>query len=149
MNNNNGGGVVIVILIALFLFQGGGQPAPVPGPGPTPVVSEAMQKHVSSLRDRMSSADSSVRLTISKGFSDLADVLDANPGRINTSQQMTLVCRDMATILSRSAGLKGKVDGFSAAVESSIGSVFGADTVVVEQAKAIEFIRALAWACGG
>jgi hypothetical protein len=146
--SDNGGWVILLIALAL-VFGGGNMPAPAPGPTPSVVVSPEMQRHVEPLRGKMAASDSQTRKLLADGFRDLAEVLAINPGRIKTTSELSGVASSMAQVLSNSAALRGKVPGFSAAVEDSFRSVFGTDTGAVEQAKAIEFLQALAWACGG
>lgn len=148
MSNNNGG-LILVVLIALVIF-GNGPATPTPGPGPSPSpVSEAMQKHVSGVRSVVASAQPGPRSLLSKGFSELADVLSVNPGVITTTDTLAKVLRDESVFLMKAASLQGTVPGWDKAVNDSLDSAFGADTTAVDQAKAVEFIRALAWAAGG
>jgi hypothetical protein len=150
MDSNSNGGLILVALIAAVVIFGNGPATPTPGPGPNAVVvSEAMRKHVTGLQSVMATAQPGPKGLIAKGFADLAEVLELNPGVISTTDQLSRITRDTSSILSRAASLKGTVPGFSAAVEQSLTSAFGTDTMSVKHSDAVDFIRSLAWACGG
>jgi hypothetical protein len=138
--------LIIAVLIGLVVFFA--QPS-APSPGPSPDGPSAkMREHVEPVRAKLSSADWAAKRLVSSGLRDLSTVLDRNPGVITNTNELVRVIRDTLAILSKSAELRGKIPGLSEAVEKSFASAFGADTAPVEQSVAVDYIRALSWACG-
>lgn len=131
-------------------------PAPTPGPGPGPnppaplpidVPTAEMQGLMGPMRTVMtaSSVDSFKRATWAAAWSDFATAVAATPPTGIASYKSSITAFMQAA--AAKGGLAGAFPGFSNALETAFTARFGAADGALDAVKAVEFAKAVAWAC--
>jgi hypothetical protein len=117
---------------------------PVPGPD---APSAELQTLLAPVRTVMvASPDAAKRKVYAGMWLDFAAAFDANSTAMTTGQFKAAVQAFINAAATR-ANLQGAFPGFTAALDKSFTGRFGNQDGALDKAKALEFVKGLAWAC--
>ncbi|WP_425618063.1 hypothetical protein NA78x_001756 [Anatilimnocola sp. NA78] len=152
MNQNPSWFLVIAALcVGVSLIAAGSITTPAV-PGPTPVVvvpgapSAEMQAIVVQIKT-IADTKPDVAKAVGRAFRDLATILPH--AGLKTNGDLVAIIAKFESIYGPSTSLKGGLPGFSVAANAAMKQSLGDDDVALNQARAVETLNAIAWACGG
>lgn len=142
--------MVLVLLLGVgFIVYGSKSSSPGPTP-PAVVVPGAptieLQGLVAKLK-QIAATNPAAAKVIGKAFRDLATVLPH--AGLKTNSDLRALIEKFERIYGPTTTLKGGLPGFSAEANTVLKQSLGDDDVALNQAKAVDALNAIAWACGG
>lgn len=144
--------IVLLIVAGVWLAACSPGYAPSPAPAPTPgvVVPGAPTVELQGLVARLkqiAATNPAAAKVIGKAFRDLATVLPH--AGLKTNSDLRALIEKFERIYGPTTTLKGGLPGFSAEANTVLKQSLGDDDVALNQAKAVDALNAIAWACGG
>lgn len=125
------------------------QPNPQPQPQPLPPLgmpSAEMQQLVAPIKAVMLQGDAVKAAKWREAWQDLSTILLSSPPPAGLGALKGTITTYANAVTTR-AGLQNAFPGFSAALEKSFATAFGAEDGAYNSGRAIEFAQAVAWAC--
>lgn len=142
--------MVLVLLLGVGLITYGSKQSG-PSPTPAPVVvpgapTVELQGLVARLKQIAATNPAAAKI-IGKAFRDLATVLPH--AGLKTNSDLRTLIEKFEKVYGPTTTLKGGLPGFSAEANAVLKQSLGDDDVALNQAKAVDALNAIAWACGG
>lgn len=122
-------------------------PVPIPVPTPTPAPAADLQAAVQGIREAAARNPANAQIA-GRAFSDFATVLERSPAKLTTQGQFRTALRSFEETAFLNTPIAGTL-GLSAPMNSALVAVFGAADGPLDHARAVAFVRAIAWALGG
>lgn len=122
-------------------------PIPIPVPTPTPAPAADLQAAVAGIRTAATRNPANAAVA-GRAFADFATVLERSPTKLTSQGQFRAALRSFEETAFLNTPIAGTL-GLSAPLNSALVAIFGAADGPLDHARAVAFVRAIAWALGG